>query len=50
MLHTVLANCTTMRVQTPALPCIMFSNSSPVLYRALYSILEGGGNSEVQYV
>ncbi len=48
MLHTVLANCTTVRVLM--LPCIMFSNSSPVLYRALYSILEGGGNSEVQYV
>lgn len=43
MLHTV-------KVQTPALHCIMFSNSSPVLYRALYSILDGYGNSEVQYV
>lgn len=38
-------NCTTLKIQTPALPCVC-----PVLYCALYITLDGGGNSEVQYM
>lgn len=37
-------------IPLPALPCITFSLPSPVLYCALYSILDGGGVSEVQSV